>query len=145
MRSWYAFSVAALFFLGVPIDARATTIDFDDPTLEHLDDITNFYAALGVTFYTATQFPSRYQNGAFVGLHGSWNRSKPQGYKVAFVPFTNGKPGPIEDFLTGWTVSESPNQVWGRPVGVFVAPDGSLLGADDGGSKIWRVRYTGGR
>jgi glucose/arabinose dehydrogenase len=102
-------------------------------------------AALGVTFYTATQFPSRYQNGAFVGLHGSWNRSKPQGYKVAFVPFTNGRPGPIEDFLTGWTVSESPNQVWGRPVGVFVAPNGSLLVADDGGSKIWRVRFTGGR
>ena len=98
-------------------------------------------AALGITFYTGTQFPPRYRNGAFVGLHGSWNRSKPQGYKVVFVPFQNGKPsGPPEDFVTGWTVKESPNEVWGRPVGVFVAPDGSLLVADDAGSKIWRVR-----
>lgn len=101
-------------------------------------------AALGVTFYTGPQFPQRYRNGAFVGLHGSWNRSKPAGYKVVFVPFQNGKPsGPIEDFVTGWTVTDNPNTVWGRPVGVLVARDGSLLVADDGGGRIWRVRYAG--
>jgi len=98
-------------------------------------------AAVGLTFYTGTQFPERYRNGAFVGLHGSWNRSKPTGYKVVFVPFVNGKPGPAEDFVTGWHLSDTPNQVWGRPVGVTVHKDGSLLVSDDGGGMIWRVRY----
>ena len=99
-------------------------------------------AALGITFYTATQFPQRYRNGAFVGLHGSWNRAKPQGYRVAFVPFTNGKPtGGPEDFVTGWQLTDSPNTVWGRPVGVTVHRDGSLLVSDDGGGRIWRVTY----
>ncbi len=59
-------------------------------------------APLGLTFYTGNQFPLRYRNGAFVALHGSWNRSKASGYKVVFVPFVNGMPGPIEDFLTGF-------------------------------------------
>ena len=98
-------------------------------------------AALGITFYTGSQFPQRFRNGAFVGLHGSWNRSKPTGYKVVFVPFVNGKPGPAEDFVTGWHLSDTPNQVWGRPVGVTVHKDGSLLVSDDGGGMIWRVRY----
>jgi glucose/arabinose dehydrogenase len=101
-------------------------------------------AALGITFYTGSQFPQHYRDGAFVGLHGSWNRSTPVGYRVAFVPFQNGKPsGPIEDFVTGWILSATPASAWGRPVGVLIARDGSLLVADDGGSRIWRVRYTG--
>jgi len=104
-------------------------------------------AAVGLTFYTGTQFPQRYQNGAFVGLHGSWNRSKLSGYRVAFVPFQNGKPsGPVEDFLTGWIIADgNPGSTWGRPVSPFVAKDGSLLVSDDGGNKIWRVRYTASR
>lgn len=104
-------------------------------------------AAVGLTFYTGTQFPQRYRNGAFVGLHGSWNRSKLAGYRVAFVPFQNGKPsGPVEDFLTGWILTDgNPATAWGRPVSPFVAKDGSLLVSDDGSNKIWRVRYTGGR
>jgi glucose/arabinose dehydrogenase len=104
-------------------------------------------AAVGLTFYTGTQFPQRYRNGAFVGLHGSWNRSKLSGYRVAFVPFQNGKPsGPVEDFLTGWIITEgSPGSTWGRPVSPFVGKDGSLLVSDDGGNKIWRVRYTASR
>src|ERR1051325_3496658 len=91
-------------------------------------------AAVGLTFYTGTQFPQRYRNGAFVGLHGSWNRSKLSGYRVAFVPFQNGKPsGPVEDFLTGWIVNDgNPGTAWGRPVSPFVAKDGSLLISDDG-------------
>ena len=99
-------------------------------------------ASLGITFYTGTQFPQRYRNGLFIGLHGSWNRSKLAGYRVAFVPFQNGKPGPIEDFVTGWIVDGgNPGTTWGRPVGVLVDRDGSLLVADDGGNKIWRVSY----
>ena len=100
-------------------------------------------AALGITFYEAAQFPPRFRNGAFIALHGSWNRSTTAGVKVIFVPFANGRPGPVEDFVTGFVVSETDNSKWGRPVGVTVAPDGSLLVSDDGGGRIWRVRYTG--
>ncbi len=100
-------------------------------------------APLGLTFYTGTQFPQRYRNGLLVALHGSWNRSTTNGAKVIFVPFQNGKPGGIEDFLTGFVVDPNANSKWGRPVGVTVAPDGSLLVSDDGGNRIWRIRYTG--
>ena len=91
-------------------------------------------------FYNGKAFPQRYHGGAFIGMHGSWNRSKMVGYKVAFVPFENGKPaGPIEDILTGFIADESKFEAYGRPVGVTVAPDGSLLVADDSGGKVWRV------
>jgi len=100
-------------------------------------------AALGITFYTGDQFPQRYRNGGFVALHGSWNRSVASGYKVVFFPMVNGKPGPIEDFLTGFLASDGANDTsidqWGRPVGVTVARDGSLLVSDDTGNRIWRV------
>jgi glucose/arabinose dehydrogenase len=100
-------------------------------------------AALGVTFYTGNQFPQRYRNGGFVALHGSWNRSVASGYKVVFFPMVNGKPGPIEDFLTGFLASDGSNNTsieqWGRPVGVVTARDGSLLVSDDTGNRIWRV------
>ena len=97
-------------------------------------------AALGLVFYNGKTFPERYRGGAFIGMHGSWNRSKMVGFKVAFVPFANGKPaGPMEDILTGFIADESKFEAHGRPVGVTVAPDGSLLVADDSGGKIWRV------
>ena len=97
-------------------------------------------AALGLAFYDGKSFPARYHGGAFIGMHGSWNRSKMVGYKVAFVPFENGKPaGPMEDILTGFIADESKFEAYGRPVGVTVAPDGSLLVADDAGGKVWRV------
>ena len=97
-------------------------------------------AALGLTFYRGKAFPPRYRGGAFIGMHGSWNRSKMVGYKVAFVPFENGKPaGPMEDILTGFIADESKFEAYGRPVGVTELPDGSLLVADDSGGKIWRV------
>ena len=99
-------------------------------------------AALGITFYTGTQFPAKYRNGGFVALHGSWNRSVAAGYKVVFFPMVNGKPGPIEDFLGGMLASdgsnESPISAWGRPVGVVMARDGSLLVSDDTGNRIWK-------
>jgi glucose/arabinose dehydrogenase len=104
-------------------------------------------AALGMTFYTGSQLPQRYRNGAFVALHGSWNRSVATGFKVVFVPVVNGTPGPIEDFLTGFLASRgdggSAIEQWGRPVGVTVAPDGSLLVSDDAGNRIWRVSAAG--
>jgi len=97
-------------------------------------------APLGLAFYNAKSFPARYQGGAFVGLHGSWNRSTLVGYKVVFIPFANGKPsGAMEDFLTGFLPNPKSNEVHGRPVGVAVWTDGSLLVSDDGGNKVWRV------
>jgi glucose/arabinose dehydrogenase len=98
-------------------------------------------AALGLTFYDKKAFPVKYQNGAFVGEHGSWNRSQYSGYKVAFVPFANGKPtGKPEDFLTGFLVGGDSDKAYGRPVGVVTMPDGTLLVTDDAGNKVWRVR-----
>jgi glucose/arabinose dehydrogenase len=97
-------------------------------------------ASLGLAFYTGQQFPEKYRGGAFIGQRGSWNRSQFAGYRVAFVPFKEGKPaGPPEDFLTGFIANEP--EVFGRPVGVVVAPDGALLVADEIGAVIWRVAY----
>lgn len=97
-------------------------------------------ASLGLAFYTGNKFPKHYQNGAFIGQHGSWNSSVLVGYKVAFVPFVDGKPtGKVEDFLTGFIADFKGKKVHGRPVGVAVAKDGALLIADDSGNKIWRV------
>lgn len=95
-------------------------------------------ASLGLTFYRGEGFPEKYRGGAFVGQHGSWNRSKFVGYRVAFVPFKGGKPaGGPEDFLTGFIKND--DEVYGRPVGVTVAPDGALLVTDDASNRIWRV------
>ena len=96
-------------------------------------------ASLGLAFYNKTTFPGKYRNGAFIGQHGSWNRSELSGYKVVFVPFTNGKPGKPEDFLTGFVEKNDGQHVHGRPVGTFVLPDGSLLVTDDSGNCLWRV------
>jgi glucose/arabinose dehydrogenase len=82
--------------------------------------------------------------GAFLAFRGSSNRSKRIGYSVGFLPFgKSGQPaGPVEEFLTGWMVSPDKREVWGRPVGVLQANDGSLLVSDDGGNKIWRISYA---
>ncbi len=97
-------------------------------------------ASLGLAFYTKNAFPAKYKNGAFVGQHGSWNRSKISGYKVLFVPFKDGKPsGKPEDFLTGFISDENKAEVYGRPVAVTVMNDGSLLVNDDSGNTIWKV------
>jgi glucose/arabinose dehydrogenase len=95
-------------------------------------------------FYRGTTFPDRFRGGAFVGQHGSWNRAELSGYKVVFVPFTGGRPSSgMEDFLTGFICADDPNQVYGRPCGLVVLPDGSLLVADDAADVIWRVQATG--
>jgi glucose/arabinose dehydrogenase len=100
-------------------------------------------ASLGLVFYEGNMFPEEYRQGAFVGQHGSWNRSQLAGYKVIFVPFNSGKPVvKPKDFLTGFIADEGKSQVYGRPVGVAVMRDGSLLVADDAGNRIWRVSYN---
>lgn len=101
--------------------------------------VGNHTASLGLTFYTSDQFPERYRNGAFVGQHGSWNKSQLAGYKVIFIPFVDGKPQPPEDFLTGFIASEVSSQVYGRPVGVIQGPNGSLLVCDDDGNRVWQI------
>lgn len=95
-----------------------------------------------ILFYTGTQFPGKYRGGMFVAMHGSWNRSQRQGYKIAFVPFKNrmATAGP-EDFVSGWMLAPDKKEVWGRPVGLLQMPDGSLLVTDDGGRKVWRISY----
>jgi glucose/arabinose dehydrogenase len=99
-------------------------------------------ASLGLTFSSEKSLPARFQKGAFIGQHGSWNRSKPAGYKVIFVPFADGKPsGPPEDVLTGFLNNNGDAR--GRPVGVAIGNDGALLVADDVGNTIWRVTNSG--
>ncbi|PWC58886.1 sorbosone dehydrogenase [Azospirillum sp. TSH7] len=118
-------------------------------------------APIGLVFGDATHFPERYRMGAFVSLHGSWNRSRPTGYAVAFVPFDTApfdksKPtGTYETFVTGFRVTspagtatgsaaegdETP-KVWGRPSGLAVTADGALLIAEDASGTVWRVAYA---
>jgi glucose/arabinose dehydrogenase len=97
-------------------------------------------APLQFAFYTGKQFPEKYRGGAFVAEHGSWNRAKRAGYQIAFVAFKNGKPSadPVP-FMTGLVPDPSQPDVYGRPVGVAVAPDGSLLVADDGAHVVYRI------
>lgn len=105
-------------------------------------DLGSHTASLGLDFYDQKTFPTKYHNGAFIGQHGSWNRSSLVGYKVVFIPFVNGKPGKPEDFLTGFISDEEKSRVYGRPVGVIVLNDGSLLVADDAANTIWQVTVT---
>ncbi len=97
-------------------------------------------ASLGLIFYQQNMFPAKYKNGAFITQHGSWNRSILSGYKVIFIPFLNGKPsGKPEDFLTGFVEDLNASKVHGRPVGIAVLADGSMLVSDDASNTIWRV------
>jgi len=99
-------------------------------------------ASLQLTFYAGKQFPAEYHGDIFAAEHGSWNKSARAGYEVIRIPLDNGKAGgEYQDFLTGFVTAEG--QVWGRPVGVTTAPDGSLMVVDDGSKSIWRVSYTG--
>ncbi len=100
-------------------------------------------ASLELTFYQASQFPEEYRGDIFASEHGSWNRSVRAGYEVIRVPLhqTGHASGEYQDFLTGFVLPDG--NVWGRPVGITVAPDGSLLVSDDGSNSIWRVSYTG--
>lgn len=97
-------------------------------------------APLQFAFYTGKQFPDRYRGGAFVAEHGSWNRATRSGYQVAFVAFKDGKPSADpEPFMTGLVPDPGKSEVYGRPVGVTMAPDGSLLVSDDGAAVVYRI------
>ncbi len=100
-------------------------------------------ASLEFTFYEADKFPAEYKGDIFASEHGSWNKATRAGYEVIRVPLhqTGHASGEYEDFLTGFVLPSG--EVWGRPVGITVAPDGSLLVSDDGSNSIWRVSYTG--
>src|SRR5208282_895359 len=97
-------------------------------------------APLQFSFYTGKQFPESYWGGAFIAEHGSWNRATRAGYQIAFVAFKDGQPSadPVP-FMTGLVPDPKGRDVSGRPVGVTVAPDGSLLVSDDGAEKIYRI------
>jgi len=103
-------------------------------------------AALGLQFYDGNTFPQKYRNGAFVAFRGSWNRNQGTGYKVVFVPFNaSGRAeGYYEDFLTGFLTDPSGPTTWGRPVGLLVLPDGSLLVTEEANGRIYRIQYQGG-
>jgi glucose/arabinose dehydrogenase len=100
-------------------------------------------ASLEFTFYAGQQFPAEYKGDIFAAEHGSWNRAVRAGYEVIRVPLhqKGDASGEYEDFLTGFVLPDG--NVWGRPVGVTVTPDGSLLVSDDGSNSIWRISYTG--
>lgn len=101
-------------------------------------------AALGLQFYDGEVFPERYRGGAFVAMRGSWNPDPGTGYKVVFVPFEDGRPvGHYEDFLTGFLLDPSGPTTFGRPVGLLVLPDGSLLVTEEVNGRIYRVSYAG--
>jgi glucose/arabinose dehydrogenase len=98
-------------------------------------------ASLEMTFYDGQQFPEKYRGGIFAGEHGSWNRSVRTGYEVIYVPTKNGRgTGEYMDFVSGFVTKDG--KVWGRPVGVTVAKDGSLMVTDDGSGSIWRISYA---
>ena len=103
-------------------------------------------ATLNLCFYTGDQFPAEYHGDIFAAFHGSWNRTRRTGYKIVRVPFDreSGKTrGEVEDFVTGFVTANG--DVWGRPVGIAVEKDGSLLFSEDAHGTIWRVTYRGRR
>jgi len=101
------------------------------------------FASLEMLFYNGSQFPMEYKGDIFAAEHGSWNRANRAGYEVILCPMRNGQAtGAYEDFLTGFVNPDG--SVWGRPVGVTVAKDGSLFVTDDGSGSIWHVSYVGG-
>ena len=100
---------------------------------------------MGLQFYDRKTFPEKYRNGAFVAFRGSWNRDRATGYKIVFVPFdANNRPqGYYEDFLTGFLLNPDEPTTWGRPVGLLVLPDGSLLLTEEANNRIYRIQYQG--
>ena len=103
-------------------------------------DLGPHVAALGMRFYSGTQFPAAYRNQIFIAEHGSWNRSRKIGYRVTLVRLEGGRAVAYEPFATGWLQGE---KAWGRPADVLVDRDGSLLVSDDSAGAIYRIAYRG--
>jgi len=131
------------FYYGQHKDPRMEGQQSPDPIEKVITpdvSLGSHTASLGLIFYRDNMFPAKYKNGAFITQHGSWNRSVLSGYKVIFVPFKNGRPaGEPEDFLTGFVQDLAKSKVHGRPVGIAVLDDGSMLVSDDGSNIIWRI------
>jgi len=130
------------FYIGGHVDPRRAGERDDALRAETVTPdvlIQAHSAPLGIAFYDGTTFPSDYRGDAFVTLHGSWNRTPRTGYKVVRLRFNDGLPtGEYEDFMTGFVVDDA--HAWGRPTGVAVARDGSLLVSEDESGTLWRVR-----
>jgi len=143
MGGFYGWPIA---YIGPHAEPRHKDVDMKKVESTLYPDVIlgGHVGPLDLQFYTGTQFPAKYRGGMFVALHGSWNRSQRQGYKIAFIPFKNrmATAGP-EDFVSGWMLAPDKKEVWGRPVGLLQMPDGSLLVSDDGGRKLWRISYKG--
>ena len=142
----YLTSVKDCGFYGWPYSYWGSTVDDrvqQDPAMVARAVTPDFAlgghtASLGLCWMPAGTLPG-FPDGMVIGQHGSWNRSKLSGYRVVFVPFENGRPvGPQRDILTGF-LSPDERDSYGRPVGVKIGPDGSLLACDDVGDVIWRV------
>ncbi|MEK7723955.1 MAG: PQQ-dependent sugar dehydrogenase [Acidobacteriota bacterium] len=132
------------YYIGENKETRLKDVDYTKLAKVTVPDVllTSHSAALGIVFNDGNMFPKEFENDAFVALHGSWNRQKLTGYKVIRVKMKDGKPvGGYDDFVSGWLPTEDSNEVWGRPVGLLMNADGSLLICDDGADKIWRVSY----
>jgi glucose/arabinose dehydrogenase len=133
------------FYMGGHQDPRLTGkhLELKDSVLTPDVLLQPHMASLEMTFYpTAGAFPAEYQGDAFVAEHGSWNRQRRAGYELVRIPMHNGvADGSYEDFLTGFVTADG--QVWGRPVGVAVAKDGSMFVSDDGSRSVWHITYAG--
>ncbi|GAA5067970.1 PQQ-dependent sugar dehydrogenase [Lysobacter panacisoli] len=127
-------------YWGAHVDTRVTPAQPDRAASARIPDyaLGSHVAPLGLTFAQGNRLGRAFAEGAFIGLHGSWNRDPLNGYKVVFVPFHDGKPeGAMVDVLTGFI--DGQQNARGRPVGVAIARDGALLVADDVGNTVWRV------
>ncbi len=127
-------------YYGAHVDTRVTPARPDMVAKAIAPDyaLGPHVASLGLAFSSGDKMPAAWRKGAFIGLHGSWNRDPPSGYKVIFVPFPGGTPaGDQQDVLTGFL--DAQGNARGRPVGVAMAKDGALLVADDVGNTVWRV------
>jgi glucose/arabinose dehydrogenase len=132
------------FYLGNHVDPRhkGKHADLADKAIVPDVLVQSHSATLNLCFYTGDQFPAEYRGDIFAAFHGSWNRTRRTGYKIVRVPLdhaTGKAGGEYEDFVTGFVTQDG--DVWGRPVGITVAKDGSLLFSEDGNGTIWRVSY----
>lgn len=132
---------------GFPYRYGKTIIDSEFKTDKKPEEFTSpqmefpaHSAGLGMRFYTGDSFPSEYKNDIFIAYHGSWNRSKPQGYYIMRIDMEDGEIKNQELFASGWLIDE---KYWGRPVDIEIMADGSILVSDDHANVIYRIHYTG--
>jgi glucose/arabinose dehydrogenase len=128
---------------GQPDPAVASAPGYCAHTINPLVELPAHSAPLGLTFYGGSLLPARYRGGLVVAYHGSTYRTLPTGYKVVYIPVPGTQAGPPQDLITGWLTSSTSYSFWGRPVGVLVAADGSLLVSDDDAGVIYRLAPLG--